>query len=94
METVFVNCESRQGYKYVACFTDHATKYSWVYPLTTRDEYLDKLRYFIDVELKRHGVKIKHYHADGGAELISKAVLAILKREGSRILGIQRTLQN
>ena len=81
---VFVNCQSREGYKYVACFTDHATKYSWVYPLRTRDEYLEKLRYFIDVELKRHGAKIKHYHADGGAELISKAVLTLLKREGSR----------
>jgi hypothetical protein len=81
---VFVNCESREGYKYVACFTDHATKYSWVYPLKTRDEYLEKLCYFIDVELKRHGAKIKHYHADGGAELISKAVLTLLKCEGSR----------
>ncbi len=45
---VFVNCESRQGYKNVVCFTDHATKYSWVYPMRTRDEYFEKLRYFIE----------------------------------------------
>ena len=26
---------------------------------------------------------MRHYHADGGAELISKQVLTILKREGT-----------
>ena len=81
---VFVNCPSREGYKYVVCFTDHATKFSWVYPMKLRDEFIEKLRHLIDVELHSHRAKIKHYHADGGAELISKQVLALLKREGSR----------
>ena len=49
-----------------------------------RDEYIKKLRHLVDVELHSHGAKLKHYHADGGAELISKQVLALLKREGSR----------
>jgi hypothetical protein len=52
--------------------------------MKTRDEYFEKLCYFVEVELRRHNVKIKHYHADGGAELISKQVLTVLKREGSR----------
>ncbi len=69
---VFVNCESREEYKYVVCLLDHVTKMSWVYPMKTRDEYFEKLSYFVDVELRRHNVKIKHYHADGGAESISK----------------------
>ena len=81
---VFVNCESREGYKYVVCFVDHATKYSWVYPMKTRDEYIEKLRHLIETELHSHRAKIKHYHADGGAELISKQVLALMKREGAR----------
>jgi hypothetical protein len=81
---VFVNCESREGYKYVVCFVDHSTKFSWVYAMKTRDEYIEKLRHLIDVELHSHGAKIKHYHADGGAELISKQVLTLLKREGAR----------
>ena len=81
---VFVNCESREGYKYVVCFVDHATKYSWVYPMKTRDEYIEKLRHLIETELHSHRAKIKHYHADGGAELISKQVLALLKRDGAR----------
>ncbi len=72
---VFVNCESREGYKYVVCFVDHATKYSWVYPKKTRDEYIEKLRHFIETKLRSHRSKIKHYHADGGAELISSRCL-------------------
>ena len=59
---VFVNCESRQGYKYVVCFVDHATKFLWVYGMKTRDEYIEKLRHLVDVELHSHGVKLKHYH--------------------------------
>ena len=35
------------------------------------------------MELHSHGAELKHYHADGGAELISKQVLALLKREGT-----------
>ena len=57
---VFVNCESREGYKYVACFVDHATKYSWVYPMRTRDKYIEKLRHLIETELHSHRAKIKH----------------------------------
>jgi hypothetical protein len=81
---VFKNCPSREGYLYAVQFLDHATKYAWVYPMKTRDEFIEKLRDLIDVKLKSHGVKIKHYHADGGAELISKLVLTLLKREGAR----------
>ena len=54
---------------YTVQFLDHATKYACVYPMKTRDEFIEKLRDLIDVKLKSHGVQIKHYHADGGAEL-------------------------
>ena len=36
------------------------------------------------VKLHALEVKIKHYHADGGKELISKAVISKLQKEGSR----------
>ena len=52
--------------------------------MNTRDEFVEKLRDLVDVKLKQFGKKIRHYHADGGAELISKQVLTLLKREGSR----------
>ncbi len=56
----------------------------YLYLMKTRDEFVEKLRDLVDVKLKSHGVKIKHYHADGGAELISKLMLALLKREEAR----------
>ncbi len=57
---VFVNCASREGYKYVVCFMDHATKFLCVYPMKFRDEYIENLRNLIDTELHSHGVKTKH----------------------------------
>ena len=80
---VFKNCPSRDGYLYVIQFLDHATKYCWVYPMKTRDESVEKFRDLVDVQLKKFGANIKHYHADGAAELIGKQVLVILKREGA-----------
>ncbi len=50
---VFINCPSREGYRYVVQFLDHATKHSWVYPMTDRDEFIEKLRDFVDVKLRR-----------------------------------------
>jgi hypothetical protein len=81
---VFINCPSRQGYKYVATFIDHATKMIWSFPMQSRDEFYKQLVHLIDVDLHTIGVKIKHYHADGGAELISKVVIKKLQLEGSR----------
>ena len=51
--------------------------------MRTRNESIEKLRDVVDAQLVKFGAKIKHYHADGAAELISKQVLAILKREGA-----------
>ena len=48
---------------YVVQFLDHSTKYAWVYPMRTREEFIEKLRDLIDVKLKVFDVKIGHYHA-------------------------------
>ena len=49
------NCPSRGGYLYVVQFLDHATKWSWVYPMRTRDESIEKLRDVVDVQLVNKG---------------------------------------
>ena len=72
---VFINCPSRQGYRYVVAFTDHA--------MIERSEFISTFKDFNDVKLKSYGVKIRHYHADGGKELISKEVISILKLLGA-----------
>ncbi len=62
--SVFVNCPSREGFN-VACFVDHATRFSWVNAMKTRDDFFSKLVHLIDVEFLSLGVKIKKYHGDG-----------------------------
>ncbi len=61
---VFINCPSREGYRYVVQLLDYATKHSWFYPMTDRDEFIEKLRDFVDVKLRRYGAKIRHYHVE------------------------------
>ena len=41
---VFVNCPSREGYKYVVGFTDYVTKRSWVCPMKKRTEFVSILK--------------------------------------------------
>ena len=80
---VFINCPSREGYKYVVGFTDHATKFCWIYPMSERSQFYSKLCDFNDIKLKVYDKRIRHYHADGGKELICKEVLNKLKLIGA-----------
>ena len=50
---VFINCPSREGFRYVLQFIDHATKFSWVYPMTDRDEVIEKFRNLRSIEAAR-----------------------------------------
>ena len=81
---MFINCPSREGFRYVVTFVDHATKMLWSYPMKKRSEFSKVFLDLIDVKLHALEVKIKHYHADGGKELISNTVISKLQKEGSR----------
>ena len=74
-----------EGYNYVLTFTDHASKWSKSYPLSVRnsDAILSSLRDYVITELKPQGVRLKHYHADGGKELISKLIIDELRSMGT-----------
>ena len=79
----YVNCESREGYKYVLCFTDIATKMFWEYPLKTRTapEVFACLKHLCEVALLVYPGEHRwqKYHADGGAELITDQVKDYLR---------------
>ena len=51
--------------------------------MKSRDEFDGIIEDLIEVQLRALKVSIKHYHADGGAELISKKVLKLLKSAGT-----------
>jgi hypothetical protein len=72
--SVYVNCASREGYKYVLVFACVGSKDFWPYPLVTRsgEEVERCARDLVYVQLKKYpGThRVKRYHADGGKELI------------------------
>ena len=81
--SVFVDCPSRQEFKYILGITDRATKYTWVYPMKERSEAFLCIKFLAEVKLRVHGCSIKHYHADGGNNLISKSVINLLRNLGA-----------
>jgi hypothetical protein len=50
---VMLNIPSREGYRYALHAIDHASKFSWVYPLKTREtkELLPVVRRFVEEDL-------------------------------------------
>jgi hypothetical protein len=77
---VMLNIPSRERYRYALHAIDHASKLSWVYPLKTREtkELLPVVRRFVEEDLPKHSIVIRHFHSDGGSELIVKELLQYL----------------
>jgi hypothetical protein len=69
-----------RGYRYALHAIDHASKLSWVYPLKTREtkELLPVVRRFVEEDLPKHSIVLRHFHSDGGSELIAKELLQYL----------------
>ena len=70
------------GAEYFISFTDDKTRYSWVYPLKTKDQAFD---YFLEWKAlveKSSGKKLKTIRSDNGGEYTSKRFEAYLKSEG------------
>jgi hypothetical protein len=76
--SIYLNCPSRQGYKYALVFTDIATKMFWEYPLSTRSgpEVFRCLKHLCETVLTGYegDFQIQNYHADGGKELITDQI--------------------
>ena len=90
----FKNCESRKGYRYVLAFTDHATKWCWVYPMKRRNEFFTHFDDLVNVKLRACRASIQHYHADRGAALIGKRYLILWRSREQHTPGTQPTHQN
>jgi hypothetical protein len=83
--SVYLNCASREGYKYILTFTDESTKMFWSYPMRERtaDIVLQSLHDLYDTKLP-HDAKIINFHSDGGKELITERVRTYLRQKGTR----------
>ena len=81
---IMQNIPSREGYQYVFFIVDHATKICWVYPLKTRESkfILSHLTTFVNEVLPSLNIRLRHFHSDGGAELVAADVLTFLHKSG------------
>ena len=63
---------------------DHATKMCWVYSLKTRESkyILAHLTTFVNEVLPSLNIRLRHFHSDGGAELVAADVLTFLHKSG------------
>ena len=77
---IMQNIPSREGYYYVLFLIDHAPKKSFVFPLTRRDSgsILAYIKVWVNETLPSYGITLRHFHSDGGAELVSTVVLTFL----------------
>jgi hypothetical protein len=74
---IMQNIPSREGYRYVLFIVDHASKLCWVFPLKTRDAapILVFIQKFAREILPSYNIQLRHFHFDGGAELVASTHL-------------------
>ena len=76
---IMQNIPSREGYHYVLFIIDHSSKMCWVFPLKTRDSgsVLKHLTKFVREVLASHNIQLRHFHSDGGAELVCVLMFSV-----------------
>ncbi len=68
--SVYLNCESTEGYKYVLNIIDSATKYFWSFPMKTKTEAstLEAVTSWFAIDIGQIDLKVRRIHTDGGGE--------------------------
>ena len=90
------NTPSRAGYCYVLLIIDHASKMSFVFPLTRRHScsILAHLKVWVNETLSSYGIALRHFYSDGGAELVSNDVLSfyipVVPRRLTRLVKLRK----
>jgi hypothetical protein len=67
---------------YTLVYTEHASKYTWLYGLKNKDQAVTCLKHLIEVRLPKLGITMKHYHGDGAGELIGSKTTEYLVSRG------------
>ena len=76
-----MGAKSIGGTEYFVSSTDERTRYSWVYPLKTKDQAFNQ---FLQWKKLTEKAKLKTLQSDNGGEYTSKKFEAYLKSEGIR----------
>ncbi|XP_020704869.2 uncharacterized protein LOC110115833 [Dendrobium catenatum] len=73
---------SLNGYNYYVVFVDDFTRFSWVYPMFTKNETINKLQILINLIQTQFNSKIKNLRSDGGGEYTSREFTKLLNHHG------------
>ena len=87
---MYLNCLSRQGYRYFLLLTGVATKMIWEFLLKERsgENVLECIQLWCEQMLVKYPGEhtLKHFHTDGGKELIDQRVRSyLLNKFGTHI---------
>ena len=67
---------------YVLVYTDHASKYTWLYGLKQKDQAIDCLKHLLEVRLPKAGITMMHHNCDRTRELMGKETVDYLDSRG------------
>ena len=70
------------GFKYYVLFTDHFTRFTWLYLLQSKFEVFDKFVHFKNIIENQFSTKIKTFRTDGGGEFTSTTFKSYLSHNG------------
>lgn len=79
-----MGAKSIGGAEYFITFIDDKSRYSWVYPMKTKDQAFDRFQEWKLLAERHCGRKLKTLRSDNGGEYTSKQFKAYLKSEGVR----------
>ncbi|KAK9078295.1 hypothetical protein SSX86_002352 [Deinandra increscens subsp. villosa] len=74
---------SLNGYRYYAAFVDDFSRFCWLYPLKTKNEFANALQVFMTFAQTQFSRKIKIFQSDGGTEFINSKVREIFEANGT-----------
>ncbi|PKU74388.1 Retrovirus-related Pol polyprotein from transposon TNT 1-94 [Dendrobium catenatum] len=73
---------SLDGFRYYVIFIDDNTRFTWIYPMFSKQETLTKFKTLCNLILNQHSTKPKILRSDGGGEYTSTAFKTFLADHG------------
>ncbi|CAA7049703.1 unnamed protein product [Microthlaspi erraticum] len=73
---------SVQGFKYYVVFVDNYSRYSWLFPLKMKSDFVDVFIAFQKQVENQFGKKIKTFQSDGGGEFVNTRFRNHLQQHG------------
>ncbi|GJV61904.1 retrovirus-related pol polyprotein from transposon TNT 1-94 [Tanacetum coccineum] len=74
---------SSDGYLYYVIFVDDHSRFTWFYPLKTKNGFYSVLQAFIKLVQTQFSTKIKVFQSDGGTEFVNHTVRKIFEDNGT-----------